>query len=314
MVEATEDLPSSRHKSPNHRRAAIGIWLVAMFVLAGLDISGALATPSGRGTTAVATPHRVATGAGATPIAVGMAADAGGGWYVTSSGAVRAFASAHGLGGLEGEHLRARVVGMASTPNGAGYWLVASDGGVFSFGDARFHGSLADQHLRARVVGMASTPNGAGYWLVASDGNVYSLATPSSTAPWWVSTCAPTSSAWSPPRMAPATGWWPRMVACSASATPGSTVPWRTSTCAPVSSHGLHPNGAGYWLASSDGGVSSFGDARPAGSLHDRAGTVTGYQPTGPGATGSSDFCTPTEFFEPSHPVKASVRPRGNQN
>ena len=30
------------------------------------------------------------------------------------------------------------------------------------------------------------------------------------------------------------------------------------------------PNGRGYWLVASDGGVFSFGDARPTGLLHAR--------------------------------------------
>lgn len=36
--------------------------------------------------------------------------------------------------------MNARIVGMASTPDGREYWSEAKDGGVFAFADARFHG------------------------------------------------------------------------------------------------------------------------------------------------------------------------------
>jgi hypothetical protein len=72
-------------------------------------------------------------------------------------------------------HLRAPVVGIASTPGDAGYWLAAADGGVFAFGGARFLGSFGGRALNAPIVGIASTPDGGGYWLVGSDGGVFAF-------------------------------------------------------------------------------------------------------------------------------------------
>ena len=40
------------------------------------------------------------------------------------------------------------IVGMAATPDGKGYWLVASDGGIFSYGDAGFYGSTGGMHAQ----------------------------------------------------------------------------------------------------------------------------------------------------------------------
>ena len=45
------------------------------------------------------------------------------------------------LGSLGGQPLNAPIVGMATMPAGDGYYLVASDGGVFNFGSAHFYGS-----------------------------------------------------------------------------------------------------------------------------------------------------------------------------
>jgi hypothetical protein len=56
---------------------------------------------------------------------------------------------------MGGHHLNARIVGIATTPDGGGYWEVASDGGIFAFGDATFDGSMGGHHLNARIVGMA---------------------------------------------------------------------------------------------------------------------------------------------------------------
>ena len=55
---------------------------------------------------------------------------------------------------------------MATTPDGRGYWLVASDGGIFDYGDAGFYGSTGGIHLNRPIVGMATTPDGTaiGWW------------------------------------------------------------------------------------------------------------------------------------------------------
>ena len=150
-----------------------------------------------------------------------------------------------------------------------GYWTVASDGGVFAFGQLGFHGSLGGVHLDKPIVGMAPTPSSQGYWLVASDGGRLRLRRrrlpripgggPLSTSPSW---------AWPPPPTVGATGWWPPTAASSPSATPASTDPWAAVHLdKPIVAMAATPDGRGYWLVASDGGVFAFGDARFHGSL-----------------------------------------------
>ncbi len=106
---------------------------------------------------------------------VGMAAAAGGGyWLVGSDGGVFSYGAGF-YGSMGGQHLNAPIVAMAGTPDGKGYWLVGSDGGLFSFGDAGFYGSMGNTQLTAPVVGIASTPDGKGYWMVGADGGVFNF-------------------------------------------------------------------------------------------------------------------------------------------
>ena len=73
------------------------------------------------------------------------------------------------MGGIP---LNKPVVGLASTPDNKGYWEVASDGGIFSFGDApstarRLH------HPQQADRGHGFHAERPGYWLVASDGGIF---------------------------------------------------------------------------------------------------------------------------------------------
>ncbi len=94
---------------------------------------------------------------------------------VASDGGVFDFGGAPFRGSMGGRHLKAPVVGMASTHDQAGYWLVGSDGGVFAFGSAHYRGSMGGRHLNAAIVGIAATPDESGYWLVGSDGGVFAF-------------------------------------------------------------------------------------------------------------------------------------------
>ena len=108
-----------------------------------------------------------------------------------------------------------------------GYWLVASDGGVFSYGDARFLGLDGGQASR--------------------------------TPPSW---------AWRPRPTATATGSWRRTAGCSPTATPGSSGSMGAKHLnAPVVGMAATPDGNGYWLVASDGGVFAYGDAAFLGSM-----------------------------------------------
>ena len=119
------------------------------------------------------------------------------------------------------------------------------------------------QPLNKPMVGMAATPDGQGYWLVASDGGIFSLrrrrllrldaAASRSTSP---------SSAWRPPPTARATGWWPPTAASSPTATPPSTARRGGQPLnQPIVGMAATPDGRGYWLVASDGGIFSYGDA-----------------------------------------------------
>ena len=75
------------------------------------------------------------------------------------------------------------------------------------------------------------------------------------------------SSAWPPPPTARATGWSLPTAASSPSATPRSTVPPAPSiSTKPIVGMAATPDGKGYWLVASDGGIFTFGDAAFYGS------------------------------------------------
>jgi hypothetical protein len=187
-------------------------------------------------------------------------------WLVSSDGGVFSYGNAGFFGSAGALHLRAPIVGMASTPDGRGYRLVASDGGVFSYGNAGFFGSAGALHLRAPIVGMASTPDGRGYWLVASDGGVFTYGDARFAG-----------SAGSLPLSAPITGM---------AAAPDGAGYWLVAADGGVfgyGSAGFHgsaassgdrlvralaagPGGAGYWLADAAGIVYGYGDAPVPGS------------------------------------------------
>jgi len=113
---------------------------------------------------------------------------------------------------------------------------------------------------------MASTPDGKGYWLVASDGGIFTFG----DANFYGSTGAlalnkPIVGMASTPT-ARATGWWPQT---------GHLHLWRRQllrlhrrSCSEQAHRrdGIDPDGKGYWLVASDGGIFTFGDANFYGS------------------------------------------------
>ncbi len=158
--------------------------------------------------------------------------------------------------------LAAKVVGMATTPDGGGYWLVASDGGVFTYGDARFFGSTGNLHLNQPIVGMAAAPDGNGYWLVAKDGGVFSFG----SAAFYGSTGAlhlnqPIVGMAAVPGGG---GYW--LVASDGGIFSFGSAAFFGSTGAlhlnqPIVGMAAAPRGGGYWLVAKDGGIFTFGAA-----------------------------------------------------
>ncbi len=187
---------------------------------------------------------------------VGMAATPGGRgyWLVTGQGTVYRFAAATKLRAVHPGH---PVAGILADPAG-GYWLFTAKGNVYSPTRANFFGSLAHKQT-APVVGIAATRSGRGYWLLAKNGAVHAF-----------------GNARQLPRIrkpgpymgivsSPHGGYW--LYTAKGNVYRSRGTPWYGSTL----THGLHlgsvtgmlatPDARGYWLTTSQGVVSSFGDA-----------------------------------------------------
>ena len=120
-----------------------------------------------------------------------------------------------------GLHLNKPIVGMAATPDGKGYWLVASDGGIFTYGDAGFYGSTGGHPPEQAHRGHGRHPRRQG--LLAGGLRRWHL--------------QPT-------------------------ATPASTArPGSIHLNQPIVGMAATPDGKGYWLVASDGGIFTYGDA-----------------------------------------------------
>jgi hypothetical protein len=127
---------------------------------------------------------------------------------------------------------------------GVGYDLVGSDGGVYSYGSAPFDGSVysygngSSQHwFGGNIVGASSNAAGTGYYLASNNAvvcgfgsvNVYVLAT---------------NTVWSP----------------------GNYCWVQANNVSNIVGVVANPNGSGYWLVGSDGGVFSYAGAQFYGS------------------------------------------------
>ncbi len=153
-------------------------------------------------------------------------------WLTSAQGNVQAYGDAQFYGSAGNLTLTKPIVGMAANPDGKGYWLVASDGGIFSYGDAQFYGSMGANALSSPIVGMAASPDGKGYWLVASDGGIFSYG----DAQFYGS-------------------------AGNYGSTQLNGSAGNLTLTIPIVGMAASPDGKGYWLVASDGGIFSYGDA-----------------------------------------------------
>ena len=164
-------------------------------------------------------------------------------WITDSAGHVYAFGCVHDYGSLSA-HPAAPIVGIAAV--GEGYYLVGADGGVFSFG-VPFYGSAAMLHLAAPIVGIATIPGG--YWLLGADGGVFSFG----QARYWGRAYYSDTRAGPAASATPCQGPSGAAGACTASS---PTVAFEEAV-----GIGAVPDGGGYWIVGSYGGVHPSGDA-----------------------------------------------------
>ena len=196
---------------------------------AGATVTGAAATPDGKGYWVVTWGGRVFQFGDAAalpavshahPVRGIVAASRRGYWLYTAYGNVYASRGTRRYGSpATSGYVGASIKGMAATPDGRGYWLVDSQGSVFNFGDASASPPVTPVNP---IIGIAAAPGG-GYWLYTAQGNVYS----SSGARWYGSPYA--------------------------SGFRGSSITGLVAS----------PDGEGYWVISSTGTVSAYGDAAP---------------------------------------------------
>ena len=170
------------------------------------------------------------------------------------------------------------------TPDGQGYWLVASDGGIFAKGDAGFFGSLGQPHPQQadrRHGRRPPTGRATGWWPPTAASSP--RATPASSARTGSLTLNKpvVGMAADPRRPGLLAGGLRRRhlrqgrrrLLRLARAASSSTSPW--SAWPPT------PDGHGYWLVASDGGIFAKGDA---GFLGSEGGTVLNKPVVGMGA------------------------------
>ena len=156
---------------------------------------------------------------------------------------------------------------MERTDDDNGYWLVAYDGGIFTFGDAKFYGSTGSMHLNQPVLGMERTASGKGYWLFARDGGVFTFGDAKfygSAGSLHLTVAGRGDAAHARrTRLLDARPGRPG-VRRSATRTSSATSRAARTTAAPTACS-CRRRGKGYWIATADGSVIAFGDAKRLG-------------------------------------------------
>ena len=201
------------------------------------QLTGDAGTPPARGLKTLKGLKTLATTAGQpAPLAQGgcEAPDmAPNGYYeVGIEGTVYGFGNLARCGSVAVPAMAPGIAGIAATRDGGGYWVVDKAGRVFAFGDAKLYAESGGGKP-SEVVAIVGAPDGRGYWLVGRNGHVYAFGAARLYLP---STLSPHSSV--------------------ASAKAGAARLGTVTSMAPT------PDGHGYWLVTSSGQVTAFGDAK----------------------------------------------------
>lgn len=212
--------------------------------------------------------ERATYGGGISPaVSISLVTNGGGAfpgyWLSASDGGIFTFGSAGFHGSTGNLRLNSPVVDMAPTVDGRGYWLAAADGGVFTFGDASFDGSMGGKPIAGSIVAIVDNP-GYGYSLVSSEGAVYGFGSrPLSNPPMHLA---------SPVVGAALIGnaFWlvtaKGQVVSLSNEAPNLGDASGLRLARPIVGMAATPDGGGYWLVASDGGIFSYGDAKFYGS------------------------------------------------
>ena len=189
-------------------------------------------------------------------------------WEVASDGGIFSYGGAQFYGSTGSLHLNAPIVGMAATPDDAGL-LVA---GIRRW-DLRLRRRRSSTGRPAACISTRRSWRWRPRQMVPATGSSpptvgsSPTGTPASTAPPAPSRSTSPSSAWRRPSMASATGSSPPTEGSSPTATPTSTAPpVACRSQKPIVAMTAAPDGGGYWLVASDGGIFSFGDVNYFGS------------------------------------------------
>ena len=153
----------------------------------------------------------------------------------------------------------------------------------------------------APVVDLAPTADGRGYWLVASDGGVFAFGDAQFDGSMGGQALnRPVVAMRPPPTGRRLLGGRPPTAGSSPSATPVLRLDGRQAARRPDRRHGAHPDGQGYWMVASDGGVFAFGDAGFIGSMGGPPldAPIVGWRPTHDAA--ATGWWRPTAGCSPS--------------
>ena len=269
--------------------------LGASSILAGILLTGGLATPAGAVTYSVTVTQSAPTPlrAGSSQVVTATVTVDG---APVPDGTLVHFSVTRNRGEFtveEHEILTSAGIGnVAAHPFGGGYWLVDAAGNVFAYGSASGLGGLPSNYgFWDWTVGIAPTPSGNGYWLATLDGKVY----PFGDAPQGVTDYGPFDDDWAVGIVSAKESPYYRLVTANGRTLPATVALNNPTTTAaplfddaPVLGAVATSDEEGYYVFNGRGRVSGFGDAPLFGDLNarlpvDRTITAMAPMPSGTG-------------------------------